>query len=222
MTRQDLITCDRADWVTPPEFLDVVKDFTGGRIGLDPCAGMQEHADWNFRYPREDGLAFDWAPYCSGGLVYVNPPYGGKKHIVDPHDGTKKFAINAWMAKCNREHHGSGVEILGLVAASTGAKWFQREILGESGDKFAPAASAGCFWRGRLPFVHPGSGKKLNAAPFWSFVPYWGPHTDRFEEVFGRFGVVARLNLPPEPRKSPTPDPRPDCLHGGLGLPRCN
>lgn len=193
----------RDDYVSPPQIIERVRAV--GPIALDPCAGnVATHGVINIRWGRHctetggygDGLTHDWARAVEiggGGLVYSNSPYGGRGRVID-----------RWVEKyiAEAEH---GVEIIGLVPASTGS-WWWRQI-------FATAA-AGCAWAGRMKFIDPATGefvKHLNkktgkmveaSAPFWSWLILWSPlvHTaNRFIDAFEDVGDLYLFNRPDSP-----------------------
>lgn len=195
-------SCDRNDWLTPDRVLYVVKEFRD--IDLDPCAAVgvgnqfatyniSGNGTWNLPYghyrsePRLCGLRADWARCVQGGgLVYVNPPYGGRKKIIDE-----------WIKKCAFEAE-RGVEIVGLVPASTGSQWFKT---------IWNTITSLCFVEGRLRFEVPnvrGSAPQQRlfdadedivsdvdgSATFWSAIPYWGPSPERFLQTFCELGQI--------------------------------
>jgi hypothetical protein len=89
-----------------------------------------------------------------------------------------------WIAKCVEEAS-HGAEIVLLVASRTGARWFQP----------CWRADAGCFLVGRVKFIGAATG-----APFDSFLGYWGPHAERFVDVFdGDVGECFRRASPAVP-----------------------
>jgi len=201
--------CERDDWMSPSDLM--IRVGTVRDIAFDPCSPMNRK-DWHCEYgcngeigvipEREtddayegDGLKAEWARISRllGGLVYVNPPYGGKRRVID-----------AWIEKCRTES-ALGAEIVGCVPASTGANWF-RGIWG--------SAQAVCFPYGRLRFVKPeterpasqlrlfdggedDAAQEENNATFWSSIPYWGSSVERFYDAFDGYGHIV------EPRRRP-------------------
>lgn len=194
--------CERDDWMSPAELMALVRLVR--LIAFDPCSPMDRfnwHADYGCNGEvgvvpwcatpdayGGNGLKAEWAKIASivGGLVYVNPPYGGRRRIID-----------AWIEKCATESV-LGAEVVGCVPASTGANWFR---------KIWETADAICFPYGRLSFVKPevkrpapqlrlfdaGEDVKAdedNSATFWSSIPYWGGDVDRFYEAFGEYGHI--------------------------------
>lgn len=176
-------SCERDDWITPPVILDRVR--TIGRIALDPCPGEATvHGALNIRHGRHwrgwygDGLSLSWkrlVDEAGGGLVFVNPPYGGYRR-----------KLKNWIAKCISESE-AGCEVVCLVPAAVGSRWF-RPIF--------ETANAGCAWFGRVQFLLPDPGDKRVGAPFWSFLAYWGERRDLFFEAFDGTGELMRLNAP--------------------------
>jgi len=98
------------------------------------------------------------------GLAFCNPPYS---------------QVALWAAKI-AEEAARKIEIISLVAARPGSRWFYRLVWS--------SAAAVCFWRGRLRFVGAAS-----SAPFDSAVVYHGPRPWAFEGAFEGAGRVVRL-----------------------------
>lgn len=147
-------------WQTPEGFLVRTRAVAvDGRIGLDPCTTVDNPCDAiRFYTPHEDGLALSWV---GRGLVYCNPPYGR--------------ALAPWAIKIATEA-GLGAEIVALTPSRTDTKWFSALWC---------AATAVCFWRGRLRF-----GGAKDPAPFPSLVWYFGANSARFDAAFGDAGIV--------------------------------
>ena len=89
-----------SEWYTPPAIFQAL----GLVFELDPCSPGLGHWVPTQRYFTEehDGLAQPWS-----GLVWLNPPFGGRRGQVP---WIKKFIA-----------HGDGV---GLVASRTSADWW--------------------------------------------------------------------------------------------------
>lgn len=130
-----LFSSNKMDWQTPGVVLDAIRDGMGP-ILLDPCTTDENPVGAQFFISPgpanvvgklgTDGLREDWWAWDSGGLVFVNPPYGRE--------------LPAWVDK-GRAEADYGCEILMLVPARTDTKWFQTAMF-----------DAVCFWRGRLKF----------------------------------------------------------------------
>ena len=111
------------DWYTPPEIFAAL----GLTFDLDPCSPGYDH--WvpaAYHYTKaEDGLVRPWF-----GLVFMNPPFGGRNGHVP------------WLVKFL--DHGNGVAI---VRAYTSSSWFH--------DHVAPRAETLLFPRGKTKFIRP-------------------------------------------------------------------
>jgi hypothetical protein len=111
-----------SDWYTPREIFDAL----GLVFDLDPCSPGPGH--WvparNIYTKADDGLAQPWA-----GLVFVNPPFGGRNGHVP------------WLRKFLE--HANGIAI---VRAYTSSAWFHR---------WAIKAEMMLFPRGKTKFVRP-------------------------------------------------------------------
>lgn len=113
------------EWFTPPEIFAAL----GLTFDLDPCQPEEGRAFLSvlcrrFYTPADDGLAQPWH-----GMVWMNPPFGGRNGQVP------------WLRKFLR--HGNGIA---LVAARTSAGWFHDE---------AVKADTMLFPRGKTKFVRP-------------------------------------------------------------------
>ena len=77
-------------WGTPPKYVNAIKKFWDGHIGLDPCSNQYSivGADLEFSLPEKDGLEAEW----NIPTIYVNPPYGA--------DRKRGTTIKDWLAKC--------------------------------------------------------------------------------------------------------------------------
>lgn len=110
------------DWYTPPEIFAAL----GLTFDLDPCSPGPGHwvpARRVFTI-EDDGLLQAWA-----GLVFMNPPFGGRMGHVP------------WLQKFF--DHGSGVAI---VRAYTSSSWWH---------DLMPRAEAILFPRGKTKFIRP-------------------------------------------------------------------
>jgi phage N-6-adenine-methyltransferase len=159
-----LLSSDRMDWETPESFLNLVREFAGGQIALDPSTNDRNPCQaLKFFTEVEDGLAQDWEV---DGLIYSNCPYGR--------------ALARWSKKFAEEGE-KGRELIVLVPARPDTRWFQ--------NNFATKATALLFWRGRFKFVG-----APTSAPFPSLIAYWGKNVERFRQVFGQYGWLVENN----------------------------
>ena len=160
------------DWCTPPKYVEAVKEFFNGSIGLDPCSnGMSiVDADTEFMLPDRDGLAETW----DYRTIYVNPPYG-----ADRNRGT---SIKDWLCKVSETRRKYGSEILALIPVATNTSHWKKYIFGN--------ADALCFlYDTRLKFLIDGSTDN-KGAPMACAMIYWGNRIQEFHELFGRYGAV--------------------------------
>lgn len=110
------------DWYTPPAIFDAL----GLTFDLDPCSPGPDH--WvparRVYTKQDDGLAQPWE-----GLVFMNPPFGGRNGHVP------------WLERFLA--HGNGIAI---VRAYTSAGWFHQ---------IAPQIDGILFPRGKTKFIRP-------------------------------------------------------------------
>ena len=119
------------DWFTPPEIFAAL----GLRFDLDPCSPGPDHwvpADKIYT-KADDGLMQPWF-----GLVFMNPPFGGRRGHVP------------WLKRFFG--HADGVAI---VRAYTSSDWFH--------DYIVPHAETLLFPRGKTKFIRPDG--SIGAAP---------------------------------------------------------
>lgn len=110
------------EWYTPPEILDAL----GLEFDLDPCSpGIGHWVPSKYVYTElQDGLAQRWF-----GLVFMNPPFGGRNKIIP------------WLEKFIQ--HGNGI---GIARAYTSCAWFHDYIIKAEGLLFP---------RGKTKFIRP-------------------------------------------------------------------
>ncbi|TDR90346.1 DNA N-6-adenine-methyltransferase [Enterovirga rhinocerotis] len=111
------------DWYTPPAIFDAL----GLTFDLDPCSPGPGH--WvparRVYTIADDGLSQLWT-----GLVFMNPPFGGREGHIP------------WLRRFLA--HGQGVAI---VRAYTSSGWFHDELV--------PRAEGLLFPRGKTKFIRP-------------------------------------------------------------------
>jgi len=159
-------------WCTPPKYVNAIRRFFSGSIALDPCSNPHSivKATVEYSLPETNGLAASW----DYPTVYVNPPYGS--------DRVRGTTIRDWLRKCADAHSKHGTEVLALVPVATNTRHWKQYVFG--------AATAVAFlYDTRLRFLVDGKdGGK--GAPMSCAMIYWGPHYERFEKAFIRFGAV--------------------------------
>jgi phage N-6-adenine-methyltransferase len=152
------------EWYTPSRYVELARTVLG-QIDVDPASNpmAQEAVKAATFYTAEtNGMDKEWR-----GKVWMNPPYSQPEivHFVD------KVVEEYTSGRCT--------EAIVLTHNSTDTRWFN--TLFES-------ASAICFTTGRVKFVSP---KGEFAAPaMGQAFTYFGPHPDRFAEVFSEIGNV--------------------------------
>lgn len=172
---------NKQDWLTPPYFLDIVRQL--GPISVDPCANPRSFVNaWFSAYwPWVDGLSFRW--YTPENTVcFVNPPYGR--------------SLSFWASKMAAD--GSTIitqanaHLVALIPARVGTGYWEQYIW--------PFADAVCFWHGGTKYpsrmVFYGlDGRPADAgATFDAAVVYFGQQRERFKEVFEPYGKVQLCN----------------------------
>jgi phage N-6-adenine-methyltransferase len=160
------------NWQTPAKVLEPVRAI--GVIGLDVATSKRNPTKaLEFFTERTNGLEQSWA-HPERTIVFCNPPYSNNK---------------AWLLKAEEEA-GKGAEIVLLIPARTGAKYF------------APCwrAQAINFIEGRLIFNDDKTGaprcdkhKRPMPAGFNSCLVYWGPRPARFKRATKHLGTVLLL-----------------------------
>ena len=159
-------------WCTPPKYVDAVREFFSGSIGLDPCSSDHSivGAEVEFQLPNTDGLAVPW----DYETIFVNPPYGA--------DRKRGATIKDWLEKCSRSHLEYGSEILALVPVATNTSHWKLYV-------WKTAAGVAFLYDTRLKFLINGQGRN-KGAPMSCAMVYWGRHIERFYDVFVPFGAV--------------------------------
>lgn len=172
------------DWLTPPEVLERVRAFFGGRIPFDPCTERDNPtgADtYCTGTTDDDGLSEPW-----GLDAFVNPPYSKNAAGVPQ--------IRLWAAKIHEEARG-GARIIALLPCgarfSTG--YWQDHIL-------SPLLDAVCFVRGRIKFLkastrEPGKGNNYDSAIYGFNVGL-----EAFRLAFGSLGACFAMKALREDR----------------------
>jgi hypothetical protein len=154
------------EWYTPPEVIALEREVLG-TIDLDPasCAEAQKTVQATRYYTTlEDGLRQPW--YRN---IHLNPPFDD---------------VARWGGKLLTElDAGRATAAIMITNNNTEADWFQT---------LAARAQLLCFPDGRLHFSHP-EGKKSNTAQGQAIF-YFGPHPERFAEVFGRVGLIMQVS----------------------------
>jgi len=151
------------DYYTPADYVAAVREVMGD-IDLDPasCAKANKTVKAKEFYSEKD----DGLNQDWYGRVFLNPPYG-------------KLG-SAFAAKLY-ESLGSGVDeaVLLVNSRATDADWFQPCFNGVI-----------CFTDHRIDFDSPE--EKPTSSTHGSCFVYFGPHEEKFAEVFAKYGNVVK------------------------------
>lgn len=176
MTAGRAIINKSQEWGTPDKYVDLVTNFFGGKISLDPCSNAYSivEAETEYSLPFADGLKESW----DFPTIYVNPPYGIDKR--------RKTRIADWFKQCLRAYESYGSEVVALVPVATNTGHWKKYVWGR--------ARSVCFlYDTRLKFLENGeSGGK--GAPMSCCFVYWGERQSDFFDVFIRHGAVVNLD----------------------------
>jgi hypothetical protein len=164
------------DWCTSPEHVQLIRQFAGGPIALDPCSNPYATTAPLLKFYKEhNGLSKDWAKELESrhlrGLVYVNPPYDSE-------------TLEKVASHCVTQYN-KGLEILSLVPCKTDQDWWQDAVL--------KTASTFCFVKGRIKFWENGGPK--GGAPMSCAFIYWGVRVEQFYKIFAAIGGVIELGM---------------------------
>lgn len=161
-------------WCTPPKYVNAIKQFWDGHIGLDPCSNEYSivEAEREYKLPEHDGLKEAW----DADTIYVNPPYGS--------DRERGTTIKNWLARCVMANE-AGSEVIALVPVATNTGHWKQYVFGK--------ATSICFlYDTRLRFWENGkdTGK---GAPMACCLIYWGRDKTRFFKCFLKYGAVVDI-----------------------------
>jgi ParB family chromosome partitioning protein len=152
------------EWFTPPQYIEAAREVMG-EIDLDPAThpvAQQTVRAISHYTAADNGLVQPWH-----GRVWLNPPYAAP-------------LVGQFIAKLVDEVTARNVaQAIVLTHNYTDGAWFHHA---ES------AADLLCFTRGRVKFVDP-DGDECMPTQGQAFF-YYGPHGDRFRNVFSQFGFV--------------------------------
>ena len=166
---------ENKSWCTPTKYVNVVKEFFGGTISLDPCSNNYSivNAEKELMLPFNDGLLEIW----NYPTIYVNPPYG-----LDRERGT---SIKQWIEKCVDAYTNYNSEVLALIPVATNTNHWKKYIFGK--------ATAICFLSDtRLKFIIEGN-ENNKGAPMACAMIYWGNNYDNFYKLFFNYGAVVNI-----------------------------
>jgi hypothetical protein len=154
------------EWFTPAAHIERIRAVLG-EIDLDPatCEEANETVKATKIYTYENcGLDQPWF-----GRVFLNPPYGMPE-------------VQQFVNKLVEEvESGRTTEAILLVDNKSETRWFATA---------AGSASATCLQTKRIRFNKPGGGLGFQPTRGQAWF-YFGPHPERFAEVFGPHGIIS-------------------------------
>lgn len=170
------------DYNTPPKYIEVVRDFIGGRISLDPCSNNSSmvDAETEWTLPENDGLKKDWRGFKS---IFVNPPYGK--------DSERCTSIRDWCRKCAETSEMEyAAHIFLLIPVATNTRHWKESIF--------PMAQDICFLSDtRVKFWEKGKENKKGSQMPCCIIHYGGKCNDKsFSEKFTKLGFCVHLENP--------------------------
>jgi hypothetical protein len=191
------------DFNTPPELVQPIKEFWGGKIDLDPCSnkGSLVGAETEWTLPC-NSLGQPWAIKQPRTTVFVNPPYapywlsdlGGclspaeyKAVAFNADVKWTRYTIKDWLRHGKDTVH-LGVELIYLIPArGAGSSVWQ--------DVIFPYSDAICYLKKRTPFWENGEpckgpDGKVNPGTFDCALVYFGLEYWRFKKHFSKLGYV--------------------------------
>jgi hypothetical protein len=188
------------DFCTPPELIEPIKAFWGGKIDLDPCSNKNSlvNAEVSYSLPTNSILT-PWSVCPGKTTVFVNPPYA--PYYLSPEGvcftpqeykalnhptGFERYTLYSWLCKGVTEKK-NGCELIYLIPArGAGSKVWQNVIY--------PLSDAICFLNKRYPFWENGEPCKVNGknsgASFDVCLVYFGTEPACFKRHFSKLGYV--------------------------------
>jgi len=163
------------NWCTPPKYVNVIHEFFGGTIDLDPCSNRHSivNATVEYSLPEVDGLHASW----DYPTVFINPPYG--------RDRKRGTTIFNWLYKCADAHSVHGAEVLALIPVAPNTKHWKECV-------FGVATAIAFLYDTRLKFLVDGKAGGKGAPMAFAMV-YCGLHYERFEDYFLELGAVCDI-----------------------------
>lgn len=156
------------EWYTPHRYIEAVRQVMGG-IDLDPAScefANRVVQATNFYTKEENGLMHPWQ-----GRVWLNPPYGKTQQGQASNlEHFTRYLIEQYQC-------GNVTEAMLLVPVNTATRWFD-----------ALWRFPICFPRFRVRFYNEQG--PSDGASFGTCFVYFGPHEQRFLEIFRQFGHV--------------------------------
>jgi DNA (cytosine-5)-methyltransferase 1 len=105
---------DSDKWATPPDLVRAIADYWNLDFVLDAAALEDSKKCEAYISPEQDTLQVPWAPYATGGAVWLNPPYS--RGLIDRFMHKACFEADA------------GVTVVTLTRFDPSASWFQATV----------------------------------------------------------------------------------------------
>lgn len=179
-------TCKNIEWYTPDRVLDLVRDYYGGQIPVDPANGISNPTEAlvSINELIGNGLELSWKKLGRDALelgansdgVWLNPPFG---KVI--RDWCKKIYIESLQE----------TEIIALLPCgarfSTG--YWQEYILSQR-------LNAICFIKGRVSFIDGNTGIKAKGNIYDSAIYGYNIDTNKFVDTIGQLGktITGKIN----------------------------
>lgn len=170
------------EWYTPAKYIEAAREVMGG-IDLDPASSDIANKTvkaTKYYTVKDNGLLQDWH-----GRVWLNPPYGRTAKMQGQHKSTIYLFTEKLIQSYER---GDVLQAVILATTEVNARWFyplwQYPI---------------CIPDHRVHFMVAEKQTKY-CQMFGTCFAYLGPNTDKFIEVFSRFGRIVRAVDSPAPK----------------------
>lgn len=160
-------------WQTPPELVERVAHYFGGRLPFDVCTTADNPCGAE-DYWTEGALERTWPDRW-----WCNPPYG------------RALTKGGWLAKIAKE----GARSEGIVLLSA-ARWEQYPM-----QQMLAQADHLCFIRKRVDFIRAETGEPVSGNTYANFFAGFNTDWDRWRDAYEDVGLclaIAGASVPPE------------------------
>ncbi len=175
-------TSGKSNWITPPWLIDAARSVLG-RIDVDPASSAQANKllkAQRYFTEKTDGLSKHWYGKDKPSSVWLNPP-GGKLP-------NGKSSTKAWWGKMliewRQPYFGHGLFLAFSIEAVQTS---------QLGNEYSLLSFPTCFFKRRIAFIDPVTGKKASGMTHSSCLTYLAGETDQtelFAKVFSEYGIV--------------------------------
>ena len=174
----------RVDWQTPDEYIEAARSVLG-EIELDPATSDNAQARIKakrYHTAKDNGLDKHWT-----GKVWINPPYN---------------LLPAMVGKLVGHYIAGDIPeaILLTHTQEIWAAWFQAALMESSAHcLFDHLVKWHAGHTADIPKILLFQGKPPEYDTRGSIAVYFGPNPDRFEQYFGKYGVISICQNQPKP-----------------------